>query len=145
MRIVVGIDIDATPARVWEVVEPIEQHVEWMQDALEIRFRTATTRGAGAEFDCLTKVGPVRIVDRFVVTEWEPERVMGISHRGAVTGTGRFTIGPRGATGSRFTWTEDLQFPWWLGGRAGAWCAKPVLQSIWRRNLRNLRQLVEAR
>ncbi|NDF32726.1 MAG: SRPBCC family protein, partial [Acidimicrobiia bacterium] len=43
-RITVSIDLDATPARVWEVVEPIERHVDWMADAVAIRFEGDQTR-----------------------------------------------------------------------------------------------------
>ena len=34
MGIVVSVEIDATPERVWEVVEPVERHVDWMHDAV---------------------------------------------------------------------------------------------------------------
>ncbi len=88
----VGITIDAAPDAVWSVVEPIEHHVDWMADAESIRFTTAQTRGVGTAFDCVTKVGPIRLTDRMSVTEWEPGRAMGIEHRGVVTGRGRFTL-----------------------------------------------------
>ena len=69
-------------------------------------------------FDCLTKIGPFRTIDRMVVTEWEPGRAMGIEHRGLFTGTRPVHAAtPVGAAATRFTWTEDIRFPWWLGGR----------------------------
>lgn len=144
-RISVSIEIDADPARVWQVVEPIERHVDWMHDAVAIRFTTDQTRGVGTTFDCDTKVGPIRLVDRMEITAWEPERVMGVRHAGVVTGTGRFTLEPIDlARRTRFTWTEELVFPWWLGGPVGATIGgKVVMQAIWRRNLRALARLVE--
>ena len=39
----VATEIDATPERVWEVVEPVERHVDWMHDAVAIRFTTDVT------------------------------------------------------------------------------------------------------
>ena len=46
--------------------------------------------------------------------------VMGVRHVGVVTGTGTFTLAPLdGGRGTRFEWSEDLRFPWWLGGRLG--------------------------
>ena len=45
---------------------------------------------------------------------------------------------------TRFTWTERLRFPWWMGGPVGALAAKPILRAVWRRNLATLKQLVEA-
>ena len=143
MKLRVGTTIAATPSEVWRVIEPIERHVDWMADAASITFTTASHRGVGTSFDCLTRVGPLRTTDRMTVTEWAPQSAMGIEHHGVVTGKGRFTLRrrPRGKT--RFTWTEELTFPLWMGGAVGAIAAKPVLRAIWRRNLRNLKRLVE--
>ncbi len=145
MGIVVGVEIDATPERVWEVVEPVERHVDWMHDAVAIRFTTEQTRGTGTEFLCDTKVGPFKLVDRMEITEWEAGRVMGVRHAGLVTGSGKFTLEPIDlGRRTRFTWAEDLVFPWWMGGPIGAWIGgKIALGPIWRRNLRNLKRIVE--
>jgi hypothetical protein len=140
MKVDVGITIDAPPDAVWRAIEPIERHVEWMADAERITFTTTQLRGVGTSFDCLTRVGPFRVVDRMTVTEWVPGRSMGIEHRGLVTGRGRFTIRPSPGRQTRFTWVEDLRFPWWTGGLVAA----PVLRAIWRRNLRRLKDLVES-
>jgi Polyketide cyclase / dehydrase and lipid transport len=144
VRIRVGITIDAPPGAVWDAVEAIEHHVDWMVDAASITFTSTTTRGVGTRFDCVTRVGPFRTTDRMTVTEWAPGRAMGIEHHGVVTGRGRFTLGRRFRNRTRFGWTEELTFPWWMGGRAGALVAKPVLRAIWKRNLRALKRIVEA-
>jgi hypothetical protein len=144
VRIRVGITIDASTDDTWRIVEPIEHHVDWMADADTIRFTGKQTRGVGTTFDCRTKVGPVRLTDRMTITEWEPGRLMGIEHRGVVTGRGRFVLRRRRGGRTRFTWNERLSFPWWLGGEVGARLAKPVLRAIWRRNLRRLKAIVEA-
>ena len=143
-RIRVSIDINATTRQVWEIVEPVERHIDWMADAVAIRFQTEQTRGVGTSFFCDTKVGPIKLVDVMTITAWEPEKVMGVKHTGVVTGTGEFTLEPIGSTGTRFTWTESLDFPWWLGGPIGAFVGgQIVMKAIWRRNLRKLKQLVE--
>jgi hypothetical protein len=145
-RIEVSIDLDAPPDRVWELLEPIERHVDWMADAVEIRFVGAQTRGVGTTFLCDTKVGPFRLTDRMAITEWVPGRSMGVRHSGLVTGSGVFTLQPIDAERrTRFTWTEDLRFPWYLGGGlAGVIGGQAVLRMIWRRNLRALQRLVRA-
>jgi uncharacterized membrane protein len=143
MSIKVGVTIDAPLDEVWRVVEPIERHVEWMNDAESIAFTGPTTRGVGTTFDCVTRIGPFRTTDRMAVTEWEPGRTMGIEHRGLVRGVGRFTLGRRPGDRTHFTWTEDLQFPRWLGGALAARAAEPVLRRIWTENLQRLKQLVE--
>jgi hypothetical protein len=129
---------------VWAIVEPVERHVDWMRDAVAIRFVSEQRLGVGTTFDCDTRVGPIRLVDRMEITEWEPHAVMGVRHRGVVTGTGRFTLTPIDlGRRTRFTWSEDLTFPWWLGGRVGELLGgRLVMRAIWRRNLRELQQVV---
>jgi carbon monoxide dehydrogenase subunit G len=126
--------IPAAPSRVWEDVRDLASHVEWMADAESIRFTSERTSGPGTTFDCETRVGPIHTTDRMEVTEWDEGRAIGVRHVGLVAGAGRFTLEPEGA-GTRFTWDEELQMPWWLGGRLAA----PVLRWVWRRNLRRLR------
>jgi len=132
---------------VWQVVEPIEDHVSWMHDAVAIRFRTDQHRGVGTSFLCDTKVGPFKLVDHMEITEWEPDAAMGVRHVGLVTGTGRFTLTPIDlGRRTRFGWDESLVFPWWLGGPLGAAIGgRLVLRRIWMRNLRTLKHLIEHR
>jgi len=143
MKISVGVDLAAPPDSVWSVLEPIEHHVDWMSDAESITFTSPITRGVGTTFDCVTKVGPMRLTDRMAVTEWEPALSMGITHEGAVKGSGQFTLAAAGPGHTQFTWTEELRFPWWLAGPAGAAIAAPILRAVWRRNLRGLKTIVE--
>jgi carbon monoxide dehydrogenase subunit G len=156
--VTVSIDLDATPAEVWAVVEPVERHVDWMADAVAIRFESDQTRGVGTTFLCDTKIGPIRLTDRMEITEWEPATAagnggaatigrMGVRHSGIVTGSGVFTIEPLdGGARTRFTWSERLDFPWYLGGRLGEIVGgKLVLGPIWRRNLKALSRVVDAR
>jgi len=56
---------------------------------------------------------------------------------------GRFRLRGRPRTHA-FTWTEQLTFPWWMGGTFGAFAAKPVLRRVWRRNLRHLKHWSKA-
>lgn len=144
-RLTVSTTLDATPARVWEVLEDVASHVEWMHDAVSIEFTSDRTSGVGTEFDCETRVGPFRLTDRMVITRWEPGRVMGVRHVGLVTGDGTFLLRPRSrGHRTRFRWRERLRFPWWMGGPLGAFVARPVLRRVWRRNLRNLAERVAA-
>lgn len=137
----------ASPDEVWRVLEPVESHVDWMADAEVIRFVSEQTRGVGTRFECVTAVGPIRLTDHMEITEWAPGRAMGVRHEGLVTGTGRFTLEPLDdGHRTRFTWQEELTFPWWLGGRLGERVGgQTVMRRIWRGNLERLRRLVERR
>ena len=144
MSIRVAIDIAAPVQKVWDIVEPVERHIDWMADAVAIRFQTEQTRGTGTTFFCDTKVGPIKLVDVMTITAWDPGKVMGVKHTGVVTGSGEFTLDAIDENNTRFTWTETLTFPWWLGGPVGAFVGgQIVMKAIWRRNLRELKKLVE--
>jgi len=144
-RIAVTVEIDAPVERVWAAVEPIERHVEWMHDAVAIRFQGEQKRGVGTTFLCDTKVGPIKLVDRMEITEWMPRSRVGVRHSGVVTGTGSFVMTPIDLDRrTRFVWTEELHFPWWLGGLIGERIGGNLaMKAIWRRNLRGLKRLIE--
>jgi len=142
-RIEVTTTIAAPPGVVWDRIEDVGTHVDWMADAEAIRFTSKQTSGVGTTFDCDTKVGPLKLTDAMAITEWEPGRSMGVRHEGLVTGEGRFTLTAVGADRTEFAWAESLRFPWWMGGPVGGALGAPVLKAIWRRNLKRLKALVE--
>jgi hypothetical protein len=142
-RIRVSTVIDASPEEVWEEVRHIDRHTDWMADAVEIRFTSTRRSGVGTTFDCLTKVGPLRLTDKMEITEWRDGKVMGVSHVGLVTGTGRFTITRAKGGRTRFSWEERLRFPWWMGGPVGGVFGGRIMKRIWVRNLRVLKATVE--
>ena len=143
-RIRVSTIIDAPPAQVWDEVRHIERHVDWMADAVEIRFTSRRRSGVGTTFDCLTKVGPISLTDRVSITEWREGRAMGVRHEGLVTGVGTFTLARIRRDRTRFTWEEHLTFPWWMGGAVGGAVGGVVMRRIWKRNLRVLKALIES-
>ena len=114
-----------------------------MADAEAIRFTSASRQGPGTTFECDTKVGPLRLTDEMAITDWVPGEVMGVRHEGVVTGVGRFTLEPVSGDRTRFSWREELTFPWWMAGRVGAAVGAPVLERIWRANLARLKALIE--
>lgn len=136
--------IDRPPAAVWDRLADIADHVSWMADAAAIRFTGDRRQGVGTTFDCETRVGPLRTVDRMEVTEWSPRQALAVRHRGLVTGTGRFTLqGSSDGRRTELTWDEDLRFPRLLGGPVTAAAARPILRRLWAANLRRLAARVE--
>lgn len=138
-RIRVSTTIEAPIDTVWECVRRIDSHSEWMADAESISFQGSQTEGVGTAFECLTKVGPLRLNDAMVVTEWAEQEAIGVRHTGLVTGEGRFTLAPAGTDRTEFCWIEELQFPWWMGGLLGDIVGGRILEWVWRRNLKTLR------
>tara|TARA_Y100001970_G_scaffold76012_2_gene96429 strand:+ start:10338 stop:10781 length:444 start_codon:yes stop_codon:yes gene_type:complete len=140
----VGIEIAASPKQVWNVVKDISDHVNWMKDAERIDFLTEQRSGIGTMFNCATKVGPLRLKDKMEITEWVDEKSMGVSHEGLVTGTGRFSLVETKSNETRFTWEETLHFPYWMGGPLRNPVGTRLLALIWRKNLKLLKEQVEA-
>jgi uncharacterized protein YndB with AHSA1/START domain len=139
----VAVEIDAAPAVVWAHVADVRRHVSWMADAVAVRLIEGPP-GTGQRFECDTKIGPIRLTDEMTITAWSPPERMGVRHTGLVTGSGAFTLTPIDSDRrTRFTWREELRFPWWLGGPVGAAVARPLLAHIWRRNLGALRAELE--
>lgn len=136
-RLTVSRHLDHLAAAVWDRLADLEGHAGWMSDAERITFTSDTRRGAGASMIVRTRVGPFRTDDVLEVTDWDEGRSITVRHGGTVTGIGVLRVDPEG-TGSRVTWTEELRFPWWLGGPVTAWLAAPVLRRVWLRNLENL-------
>ena len=141
--VTVSVDIAAPIWEVWNVAADLAGHVRWMADVESIEFRSEAGQGAGTEMRVATRVGPFRTVDVMTVTHWEPPRRISVLHQGFFTGRGEFDISAIGGA-TRFTWTEEIEFPWRAGGAIAAIVARPVLTLIWRRNLQRLKALLEA-
>jgi len=134
--------INVSPEILWEELRHINRHVNWMNDAVSITFTSPTTEGVGTQFSCLTKVGPLKTTDIMTITQWQENKTMGVEHVGLVKGTGTFHIEPHGE-GSTITWKESLSFPLFFLGSLGALAATPLLTYIWKKNLTNLKNIVE--
>jgi len=135
--ITTSIDIAAPVNEVWDDVARLESHVEWMADAERIDFLSESNSGVGTRMEVLTKVGPLTTTDVMEFTAWDPPHRMAIRHEGLFSGVGEFLLEPVGES-TRFTWHEEIEFPLRFGGSVGAFLARPILQAVWRRNLKRL-------
>src|ERR1044071_9937785 len=118
-RIRVHTTVVAPTETVWAYLADIDSHVQWMHDAVRIRF--LTTR-----FECDTKVGPFQTTDVMEITEWKPGKAMGVRHVGLVTGSGRISLRKARGDRTKVTWTERLRFPLRRGGPVAAYVSKPL-------------------
>ena len=136
--------IEASLEEVWESVANIQSHVNWMDDAVSIDFIGDRQQGIGTTFDCETKIGPFKLPDRIEITEWGESKTIGVSHKGLVSGRGRFTLLQLNPIRTTFTWEESLVFPFWMGGPLRNPIGKKILESVWKQNLKNLKELIES-
>jgi carbon monoxide dehydrogenase subunit G len=140
--VTVSVDIEAPLASVWEAAADLANHGQWMADVESIGFDSEARQGPGTVMRVATKVGPFRTTDVMKVTSWETGRRISVEHRGLFTGRGEFQLSAVGGA-TRFTWSEEIDFPWRFGGPIGAAFARPILALIWRGNLRRLKALLE--
>ena len=138
-QITIETELNAPPNVVWADISDLKSHVEWMHDARSITITSTQTQGVGTTFSCLTKVGPIRLTDQMEITEWQENQVMGVRHKGLVSGEGRFTLSATESNTTRFVWSETLKFPWWLGASLGEKIGQAILGRIWKRNLELLK------
>lgn len=133
-NIQVFIDIDRPLPEVWSQVSRLEDHARWMGDVVSITFEEDRTSGVGTTMNVLTRVGPFTTTDVIVVEEWNAPHSIVVSHQGFISGQGAFHLESLDDA-TRFTWSESLRFPWYLGGGITAAAAGPILARIWRGNL----------
>lgn len=142
-RIEVCREMSVPAALVWEALADLGSHTDWMADARSIEFIGDRRQGLGTRMVVDTRVGPLHTRDIVEVTAWEEGRSITVSHRGLIRGIGVLSVEDAGDH-ARARWEERLVFPWWLGGPAAAWAARPLLTAIMRRNLRRLESLVSS-
>ena len=133
--------IDAPLKTVWNEVSRLENHTNWMNDAEKIDFLSENNSGMGTEMKVLTKIGPIKLYDYMTVTNWVVEKSIAVDHIGIVTGKGEFKLEEIDENNTKFNWEETLKFPIYLGGVIGEFFGAPILKLIWRKNLKNLKEL----
>ncbi len=142
-RIQISIIINKPLKDVWNEVKVMERHVNWMQDAENIEFLSENTSGLNTKMKVLTKVGPISLNDIITVNQWSEFDTIGVVHEGIVTGEGAFYLTSINENSTKFEWIETLKFPIYLGGSIGEFFGSFILKRIWKKNLYNLKRIVE--
>lgn len=144
VELVVPVEVDAPARRVWDAVVDWQHQGSWIL-ATTVRPTRGAGRGVGDRVTAVTGLGPLRVVDEFEITSWEPPRRCEVRHLGRVVrGTGVFGVVPESPARSRFVWTERLELPL---GRLGtlAWpVIRPAFVAGVQRSLRRFADLVAA-
>ena len=142
-RIKVSTIINKPLQIVWDEVKIMENHVNWMQDAANIDFLSENNSGINTKMKVLTKVGPIKLNDVITVTRWDEMKSIGVIHEGIVTGEGIFFLSSVNEDSTKFEWVEELKFPIYLGGPIGEFFGGLLLKQIWKKNLENLKNIIE--
>ena len=141
-RIETSIIINKPLDTVWQEVKVMENHVNWMEDAVKIDILSENNSGIDTKMNVLTKVGPIKLTDIITVTEWKEKESIGVIHEGIVTGQGVFYLRKNDENSTKFQWIEDLKAPYYLGGPIAEFFGGFVLKLIWKKNLMNLKRKI---
>ena len=139
------VDVDAPPERVWAALVDWDRQGEWML-LTDVRAVDGNGQGVGGQLAAVTGIRlpgrllggrRVGVLDRMLITAWEFPRRVDVRHTGRVVrGTGSFEVRPRGNGGSTFVWTEGLDLPLGVLGRAGWPLVRPLMAAGVRSSLR---------
>jgi uncharacterized protein YndB with AHSA1/START domain len=143
-EIVVSVDVDTSPERLWDLVVDWDRQSEWVF-LTTVRGTHRDGRGVGARLEAVTGVGPLRFVDPMEVTVWdEPSRCV-VRHLGRVVrGTAAFEVEPLPGGGARFTWAEWVDLPFGALGRLLFPVVRPLVELPLRRSLSRLKRIAES-
>jgi hypothetical protein len=147
-ELVVSVDVNASPERVWAVLTDWETHGEWMV-ATTVRRTTDQRDGVGAGIEGITGIGPFVMRDTMTFSQWQPPPASParcvVEHTGKVVkGAGAFEVEDVGPDRSRVVWSEWVQLPLGLLGETGWIVVRPLTALFLRISLRRLARIVEA-
>lgn len=122
----VGVDVDASPERVWRAVVDWPAQADWM-----FLTRVVATRGdghaVGDELSAFTGLGPIGFLDTMRITAYDAPRRVVVEHTGKIVrGQAAFEVIPLGPDRARFVWSEWLELPLGFVGELGFALLRPL-------------------
>ena len=144
MRVEASIDLPVPPGAAWDMLTRWEDQARWMRDADRVDVLTAHREGLGVRVAVRTRVyGVPAFTEVLEVTMWDPPARLEIAHGGFVRGRGTWTF-EGDATGTTFTWVEDLSLAVPVLGEVALLVYRPFQRWLMRGALAGLRRYVIA-
>lgn len=145
MKVQMGVDIAAPPETVWPYLVEPEKTMQWY-DMLKVFRYTNGGPGPDATFYWEEEVRGTTYWNHFRTTEWRPNAVFGYEMTKSSyfkAYTERWAIEPT-ASGCRFSFDDNLVFPYGPWGRVMGWFGERLARESSRQILQNLKRLAEA-
>lgn len=143
VTLTMSIHITRTPDVVWPYLVDWERLNRWMLEARDFRLTGAQREGVGVEAEATVRIAGITTHDPIRITRWEPPRILEMHHLGWVKGTGYMELSAENG-GTKLFWREALVPPWGWVGAIGISVVAPIMRRIFQRDLRVLRELIEA-
>lgn len=135
------VDVAAPVEQTWAAVVDWDGQGEWMLGT-RVESGAQDGRGVGGTLRAFTGLGPVGFWDPMTITGWDPPHRCEVRHEGRlVRGAGTFAVEERPG-GSRFIWSERLDLPLGVVGRAGWSLVRPVFAGGVQHSLNRFARLV---
>jgi hypothetical protein len=138
-----SIEIDAKPKTIFEYVSNWEKQSEWI-----LFTKVKLLKGLPNQKDplllAITGVGPFKVKDTMVITNWSPYKLIVVEHTGRVVlGKGVFTIEEISEGKSKFIWQEITPIPFGLVGKIGLVLIRPIMNIAFGKSLKKLKNNIE--
>jgi uncharacterized protein YndB with AHSA1/START domain len=139
-ELIVRQDVNAPAERVWSALVNWDLHDEWM-----LLTRASGGAAVGESIEAFTGIGRIGFLDRMTIVVWEPPHRAVVRHTGRVVrGSGAFEVRELSAGRSTVVWSEWVDLPLGVLGRAGWPLVRPLLRAGVSFSLRRLARYVEA-
>lgn len=132
------------PEVVWRLITDWEHQGDWMLEASDFVVVSELREGVGVEAEATITIAGISTRDKVRVVGWEPARRLAIEHHGWVSGLGEIFLTPLGEDRTHIYWREQLDPPIGILGALGMSAFRPMMNRIFRRDLRILAGLVRA-
>ncbi len=134
-ELVEQVTVSAPAARVWQALTAWDRQSEWVL-ATQTYATDLAGQGVGGGLTAYTGLGPFRIKDTMIITEWAPPKLCRVRHTGRVVrGTGAFEVEEAGESAALVTWTETVSMPFAGLGETCWPLVRPVASWALRRSL----------
>jgi len=133
------------PEVVWELITDWEHQDDWMLEATDFRVTSTQREGIGVRAEATVRIAGITTRDEVEVVAWEPERQLGITHGGWVSGRGDLYLTRIAPGRTHVFWREQFHAPWGVFGGLGITPFRPIMKRIFQRDLRILAGLVRVR
>ena len=134
-----SIEINARPKTIFEYVSNWEKQSEWI-----LFTKVKLLKGLPNQKDplllAITGVGPFKVKDTMVITDWHPYKRIVVEHTGRVVlGKGVFIIEEISDKVSKFSWQEITPIPLGFIGQIGLVLIRPIMNIAFGKSLKNLK------
>ena len=137
------ININSSQKAVFDYLTDWEKQSDW------IKFTTVHQLSNAPKEDvnllAITRLGPIKLLDTMVVTDWQPYERIVVEHTGRlILGKGIFSVKRLTSNSCEFTWQEITPVPFSQVGVIALAIIKPLLRIPFNLSLKKLKSNIES-